>query len=187
VPRSLACSLDGRGLDAIRRELAPRSTVVLLGSSGAGKSTLLNALAGEALAETGEVRADDQRGRHTTTRRQMYRLDTGALVVDTPGLRELQLLVEGDAIDAAFPEIEAAAEECRFRDCRHESEPGCAVLAAVESGAIDRGRYEGWRKLAKEAAFLRTKADHAAKDAERRRWKSIEMSVRSFRKQSSRG
>jgi ribosome biogenesis GTPase len=117
----------------------------------------------------------------------MYRLDTGALVVDTPGLRELQLLVEGDAIDAAFPEIEAAAEECRFRDCRHESEPGCAVLAAVESGAIDRGRYEGWRKLAKEAAFLRTKADHAAKDAERRRWKSIEMSVRSFRKQSSRG
>jgi len=187
VPRSLVCALDGRGMDVLREAFAPALSVVLLGSSGAGKSTLLNTLAGEKLADTGEVRADDQRGRHTTTRRQLYKLDSGALVIDTPGLRELQLLVEGDAIDAAFPEIEAAAELCRFRDCRHASEPGRAVIAAVESGAIDRGRYESWRKLGKESAFLRARVDHAAKDAERRRWKSIEKSMRPFRNRSSRG
>ncbi len=187
IPKVFVCALDGRGMDRLREYLPPRRTAVLLGSSGAGKSTLLNALAGRTLAATGEIRADDQRGRHTTTSRQLYRLDSGALIIDTPGLRELQLLVEAEAIDAAFPEIERAAEDCRFRDCSHETEPGCAVRAAVESGLIERSRYESWRKLVKESAFLRTKTDHAAKEAERRRWKSIEMSKRALRNRSSRG
>lgn len=182
VRTALVCAPEGRGLDELGFALEAGKTVVLLGSSGAGKSTLLNALAGSALAGTGEVRGDDQRGRHTTTHRQLYRLDSGALVIDTPGMRELQLWADAEDVDAAFPEIEALAQGCRFRDCSHEGEPGCAVLAALEEGSLDRGRYSGWRKLSKEAAFLATKTDHAAREAERRKWKSIALSQRSFLK-----
>jgi ribosome biogenesis GTPase / thiamine phosphate phosphatase len=183
---ALICAPEGLGLEELSFALAPGKTVALLGSSGAGKSTLLNALAGEALAGTGGVRLDDQKGRHTTTSRRLYRLSGGALVIDTPGMRELQLWADEDEVVSAFPEIETLALECRFRDCRHESEPGCAVRAALESGDLDGGRYSGWRKLAKEAAFLRTKEDHSAKEAERRRWKAIEMSRRSFAKEAAR-
>jgi ribosome biogenesis GTPase / thiamine phosphate phosphatase len=183
---ALLCAPSGLGLPELAALLRPGLTIALLGSSGAGKSTLLNALAGEELARTNEVREDDQRGRHTTTHRQLYRLASGpaagALVIDTPGMRELQLLADGEAVSSAFPEIEALAERCRFRDCGHSGEPGCAVLAALDSGELDEGRYEGWRKLMKEASYLRTKEDHSAKEAERRRWKTIAMSQRSFAK-----
>jgi ribosome biogenesis GTPase len=182
---AMVCAPEGRGLSELSFALLPGKTVVLVGSSGAGKSTLLNALAGEALASTGEVRADDQRGRHTTAHRQLFRLPSGALAIDTPGMRELQLWADEEAVDSAFPEIEALASGCRFRDCAHENEPGCAVLAALESGELDGGRYEGWRKLSREAAFLRSKGERSAKDAERRRWRSIEMSRRSFAKDSA--
>jgi len=182
----MVCAPELRGLAELDFALVPGKTVVLLGSSGAGKSTLLNALAGADLARTSEVREDDQRGRHTTTHRQLYRLDSGALVIDTPGMRELQLWADEGAVDSAFPEIEALAELCRFRDCGHEDEPGCAVLAALEAGSLDRGRYSGWKKLAKETAFLRAREEGTAKEAERRRWRSIEMSRRSFEK-SGRG
>jgi ribosome biogenesis GTPase / thiamine phosphate phosphatase len=183
---ALVCAPEGRGLEALEPVLRPGSTSVLIGSSGAGKSTLLNALAGEALAETGEVREDDQRGRHTTTHRELFRLGSGALVIDTPGMRELQLWADEEEVGAAFPEIEALAEACRFRDCRHGGEPGCAVRAALEAGTLEAGRFDSWRKLAKEAAFLRTRVDHAAKESERRRWRSIEMSRRSFAKETAR-
>jgi ribosome biogenesis GTPase / thiamine phosphate phosphatase len=179
---ALVCAPEGRGLEELAFALAPGRTVVLLGSSGAGKSTLLNALAGSVLAKTGEVREDDQRGRHTTSDRHLYRLASGALVIDTPGMRELQLWADEGDVNAAFPEIEALAGSCRFRDCRHGEEPGCAVRAALEAGSLDGGRYQGWRKLTKEASFLRTKEDHAAKDAEKRRWKSIAKAQRSFEK-----
>jgi ribosome biogenesis GTPase / thiamine phosphate phosphatase len=179
---ALVCAPEGRGLDELGFALTPGKTVVLLGSSGAGKSTLLNALAGRALARTSEVREDDQRGRHTTTHRQLYTLSSGALVIDTPGMREIKLWADEEAVGSAFPEIELLAEGCRFRDCSHEGEPGCAVRAAIEAGNLDGGRYSGWKKLSKEAAFLRTKEDHAAKEEARRRWKSIEMSRRSFAK-----
>jgi ribosome biogenesis GTPase / thiamine phosphate phosphatase len=183
---AMVCAPEGRGLASLAPALSPGSTIVLLGSSGAGKSTLLNALAGEKLARANEVREDDQRGRHTTTHRQLYKLGQGAMVIDTPGMRELQLWADSEDVDSAYPEIEALAEGCRFRDCRHENEPGCAVRAALESGGLEAGRYEGWRKLSKEAAFLRTKEDHSAKEAERRRWRSIEMSRRSFAKGEAR-
>jgi ribosome biogenesis GTPase len=186
VAAVLLCAPQGRGLEELSQALSPGSTVVLIGSSGAGKSTLLNALAGETLAPAGEVREDDQRGRHTTTHRELFRLRSGALVIDTPGMRELQLWADEDDVDLAFPEIETLAASCRFRDCRHESEPGCAVREALESGSLDEGRYLGWRKLVKEAAFLRTREDRSAKEAERRRWKTIEMSRRSFAKESTR-
>jgi ribosome biogenesis GTPase / thiamine phosphate phosphatase len=179
---AMLCAPEGLGVAEFAATLRPGETVVLLGSSGAGKSTLLNALAGRELARTGEVREDDQRGRHTTTHRQLYALPSGLLVIDTPGMRELQLWADEDAVSSVFPEIEALSEDCRFRDCRHEGEPGCAVLAALKSGLLDAGRYEGWKKLTKEAAFLRTKGDHSAKEAERRRWRSIERTRRSFAK-----
>ncbi len=183
---ALICAPAGLGLGELSFALAPGRTVVLIGSSGAGKSTLLNALAGEALAGTGEVRADDERGRHTTTSRRLYRLKQGALVIDTPGLRELQLWADEEAASAAFPEIEELAALCRFRDCRHESEPGCAVRAALEAGELDAGRYSGWDKLTKEAAFLRAKEEGSGREAERRRWRAIERSMRSFAKTSRR-
>ncbi len=183
---AMVCAPEGSGLGELSFALERGKTVVLLGSSGAGKSTLLNALAGEDLAGTGEVRVDDQRGRHTTTHRHLYRLGSGALVIDTPGMRELQLWADEEAVGSAFPEIEALAADCRFRDCAHGLEPGCAVRAAVESGELEEGRFASWRKLSREAAYLRTKENHSAKDAERRRWKSIEMSRRSFAKASTR-
>jgi len=187
ISLDLVCAPEGAGLEGLASSLSPGRTVVLLGSSGAGKSTLLNALAGRDLAATGAVRSDDERGRHTTTRRQLYRLPSGALVIDTPGMRELQLWAEEGDVDGAFPEIEVLAESCRFRDCRHEAEPGCAVLAALESGALDPDRYRSWRKLSGEVAYLKTREEYAARDAERRRWKSIEKSMKPFKGRSSRG
>jgi ribosome biogenesis GTPase len=182
VRTAMVCAPEGKGLGELSFALVPGKTVVLLGSSGAGKSTLLNALAGESLARTNAVREDDQRGRHTTTHRQLYRLACGASVIDTPGMRELQLMADEEAVGSAFPEIEALAGSCRFRDCSHEAEPGCAVRGALESGELDAGRFAGWRKLSREAAHLRTKEDRSAKEAERRRWKSIAMVQRSFSK-----
>ena len=183
---ALICAPSGLGLGDLSFALAPGRTTVLIGSSGAGKSTLLNALAGETLARTGEIRADDERGRHTTTSRRLYRLRQGALIIDTPGLRELQLWADEEEAGAAFPEIEELAALCRFRDCRHESEPGCAVRAALEAGELDAGRFSGWGKLTKEAAFLRAKEEGSGREAERRRWRAIERSRRSFAKTSRR-
>ena len=124
-------------------------TVALLGSSGVGKSTLTNTLTGEHL-DTRAVREDDQRGRHTTTSRSMHRLSQGGWLIDTPGMRELQLVDVGDALDDVFAEVAALAGSCRFSDCAHESEPGCAVQAAIEAGALDPDRLRRYRKLQKE-------------------------------------
>jgi ribosome biogenesis GTPase len=151
VPVHLISAKRGDGLEQLEGYLAPGRTVALLGSSGVGKSTLANRLAGEELLATGEVRSDEL-GRHTTTRRQLVRLPRGGLLLDTPGLRELQLA--GADLDETFPEIAALVPECRFRDCSHTHEPGCAVRAAVEAGDIPRERYESYLKLAGELDAL---------------------------------
>jgi ribosome biogenesis GTPase len=151
VPVHLVSAKRGDGLEQLEQYLAPGRTVALLGSSGVGKSTLANRLAGEELLATGDVRADEL-GRHTTTRRQLVRLPAGGVLLDTPGLRELQLA--GADLDETFPEIAALAPQCRFRDCSHTHEPGCAVREAVELGAIARQRYESYLKLAGELADL---------------------------------
>lgn len=150
-------------VQALRATLAPGRTVALLGPSGAGKSTLVNRLAGETLASTGEVRPTDHKGRHTTTRRALFQVPGGALLLDTAGLRELRIWDVGEGLASAFPEVEARAATCRFRDCAHEAEPGCAVLQAVAEGHLDPGRRASFRKLRAEAELEARKSDPRAR------------------------
>lgn len=147
--------VTGQGMEMLEPYLRPGRTLALLGSSGVGKSSLINFLAGRELMATGEVRQSDSRGRHTTTHRQMLRLPSGALVIDTPGMRELGLWNAEDGLGATFPDVEALLRQCRFSDCRHESEPGCAVQEAIRQGTLSRERWERFRKLQKEAEAVK--------------------------------
>lgn len=182
VPVVAVCAREGWGLEGLDPYLAPGKTAVLLGSSGTGKSTLLNALAGSELQRVQDVRADDHRGRHTTTTRTLFRLPSGALIIDTPGLREIQLWADGEAVDSSFTDIEAHAESCRFRDCSHDGEPGCAVRAAVEAGDLAEERVESWRKLRREVEYLERRGDPVAAAAARAVWKSRSKAVRTYDK-----
>jgi ribosome biogenesis GTPase len=168
---------NGRGLDDVHSRLVAGTTAIVIGSSGVGKSTLLNALLGESRQETAAVREDDSRGRHTTVTRELVRLPDGALLIDTPGLRSLSVAGADEGMADAFADIHELAAACRFRDCRHESEPGCAVTAAVEAGALDEARLERYHKLEREVAMLARRADPIAAREERRRWASIGKSV----------
>jgi ribosome biogenesis GTPase len=169
---------SGEGIHALRPWLQSGRTVALLGSSGVGKSTLVNALLGKDRQDTGDVRAGDSRGRHTTTHRELIPLPGGAVLLDTPGMRVLQLWTDDAAVAGAFPDIEALAAECRFRDCGHETEPGCAVLAAEAAGTLDAGRLANWRKLQRELRWLARKQDVRLRLEEESRWRSISRSVR---------
>jgi ribosome biogenesis GTPase len=171
-------ALAGDGLDDLARHLGTGLTLVLIGASGAGKSTLLNRLAGAEVEATGAVRPGDRRGRHTTTSRQLHRLPGGLLVIDTPGLRELGLWGGGDGVEEVFEDIRRLGRDCRFRDCRHQDEPGCAVLAARDDGRLDPSRLDGWRKLGRELAHMERRRDVQAMLAEKRRWKRIHMAMR---------
>jgi ribosome biogenesis GTPase len=177
VPIHVVSALTGEGCDELRARLTPGSTTVLLGSSGVGKSTLLNRFAGRELMATKETRADDDAGRHTTTRRELHVLPEGGIVVDTPGIRELQLW-EGEGFDQAFADVEELAGECRFNDCTHTREPGCAVLDAVDEGALPLDRLRSYRKLERELAAAARRRDARARAEELRRWKLITRDAR---------
>jgi ribosome biogenesis GTPase len=164
-------TVTGAGLDELRARLGPGITAVLLGSSGVGKSTLVNALLGAERQRTAEVR-DDGAGRHTTTHRELLELPGGASLIDTPGMRELQLWSASDGFDSAFDDITSLGAECRFRDCAHESEPDCAVRAAVECGSLDQSRLASWHDLRRELAYLERKQDAAAAAAMQSQTKS---------------
>ena len=170
VPVLPVSNVTGAGLDAVAAHVEPGRTCVLLGSSGVGKSSLLNRLAGEDVMRTSEVAADGT-GRHTTTHRELLVLPGGGLVIDTPGLRELQLF-QGD-VSAAFADIEEFAADCRFRDCAHEQEPGCAVHAAVDGGVLELDRLRSWRKLQRELASIEARTNKRLHAARKRRWKEI--------------
>jgi ribosome biogenesis GTPase len=157
------------GMETLDRLLSRGETAVLLGPSGAGKSTLANGLIGEERIATGAVRERDRRGRHTTTRRQLVPLPSGACLIDTPGIRELGLWLGEEAVEAVFPDVEPYAAACRFRDCRHETEPGCAVRAAVAAGEVAPDRLAAYLKLRAEAeAQERRRSSHLARAHERR-------------------
>ncbi|WP_309643406.1 ribosome small subunit-dependent GTPase A [Phenylobacterium sp.] len=167
-------AVTGEGIAGLSALLAPGKTAVLLGSSGVGKSTLVNALAGQELMETQEIREDDARGRHTTTHRELVLLPSGGLMLDTPGMRELGLWNADAGLATAFGdlegEVEALAAQCKFRDCKHVAEPGCAVRAALESGELDAERWEAYGKLQRELAHLDRKENPAAASQARKVW-----------------
>jgi len=171
-------SVTGEGLDELSNRITTDTTAVLLGPSGVGKSTLTNRLLGEERLAVAEVRAGDAKGRHTTTARELVVLPGGGCLIDTPGIRELGLWLDSDAVGLAFPEIEAAAENCRFGDCRHESEPGCAVLEAVEVGDLDARRVESFLRLRKEAENLEQRRDATRRYETRARERSFGKMVR---------
>jgi ribosome biogenesis GTPase len=168
----------GQGFGALEEFLRPGQTVVLLGSSGVGKSTIANRLLGQAVQEVRPIRESDSRGRHTTTTRELFILAGGALLMDTPGLREMQLWDAERGVAQTFADIDALAGQCRFGDCRHEGEPGCAVMAAVSGGALDAARVENRRKLLREQEFLRRKIDPEARQDQKEQWKLLHRAQR---------
>jgi ribosome biogenesis GTPase len=155
-------AVTGIGVDEVRARVPAGVTAAFLGGSGVGKSTLVNRLVGEELFETAEVRAGDDKGRHTTVARELVLLPGGGVLIDTPGMRAIALWDAGEGIAAAFPDIEALAEHCRFRDCVHEAEPGCAVVAAANAGTLPQRRLDSYRKLTAEIAVLVQRQDERA-------------------------
>lgn len=182
VPVHVLSGLKNEGIEALAPYLGEGRTVALLGSSGVGKSTLLNRLVGDERMITQAAREGDDRGRHTTTHRELVALPGGGMVLDTPGMRELGMWEADDGLHATFEDVEAIAADCRFNDCRHDSEPGCAVRRALEDGLLDAGRWESYQKLQREAAFLARKSDQQAMLAEKKRWKQISQSIKQFYK-----
>jgi ribosome biogenesis GTPase len=178
APVFVLSARTGQGIDALRSFLACGQTVVLLGSSGVGKSTLVNRLLGQEWQAVQPIREKDSRGRHTTTARDLLLLPCGAMVIDTPGLRELHLWDASDGVAQAFADIDELAGKCRFRDCRHENEPGCAIQAALRAGTLEEARLENRKKLEREQEFLRCKIDPEARKEEQHRVKVLMRGVR---------
>lgn len=170
-------AISGEGLDALDAYLDGRSTLALVGSSGVGKSTLVNRIAGADTMATTDIR-NDGKGRHTTTHRELIPLDRGGVLIDTPGLRGVQLWDADEGFERAFADVEELAAACRFGDCGHDSEPGCAVTAAIAAGSITGRRLDSYRRLQRELTWLDTRQDARAQAETRRRWRAISKAQR---------
>jgi ribosome biogenesis GTPase len=173
VPVLPVSAKEKTGLDALKSRLTRGKTAAFLGSSGVGKSALINALLGVEKQETGEVRGDDRTGRHTTTRREMVLLPDGGIVIDTPGMREIQMWAGEEDLRGSFRDIEALAEQCRFRNCTHNTESGCAVKEAIERGDLDPARLRSYRKLQNELEYLALREEHSGRQYNKLKWKKI--------------
>jgi ribosome biogenesis GTPase len=177
VPVHAVSNVTGEGIGELRPYFAGCRTVAALGSSGVGKSTLINSLSGTEVAATGEVRLDG-RGRHTTTRRELLAVPGGGFFLDTPGMRELQLAEASSGVEEAFDDVTELVALCRFSDCAHDTEPGCAVKEALRDGTLDRERWASYRKLQRELAALELKLDARAKSEARKKWRRFERARR---------
>ncbi|BAZ48689.1 hypothetical protein NIES4103_12980 [Nostoc sp. NIES-4103] len=182
VPIVVLSATNGQGLDALQPYLKPGQTVALLGSSGVGKSTITNQLKGKAVQAVQAVRQGDDRGRHTTTQRELILLPTGGLIMDTPGMREIQIWSGDDGLQETFADIETLIQKCRFRNCQHNHEPGCAVQQALAEGKLDYSRFLSYQKLQKELNYLVRKQDQRSQIAEKERWKKIHKAMRNHTK-----
>ena len=178
TPVHAISSVSGLGLEALDQYIQPGVTVGFLGSSGAGKSTLINRIVGEEVQKTAEVREHDSRGRHTTTHRELLVLKTGGLLIDTPGMRELQLWDAGGSLSEAFSDVESIASSCHFTNCRHQNEPGCAVREALGDGSLDTARYESYVKLERELEYLDSRMDERLNLKRKSREKKIHRAYR---------
>jgi ribosome biogenesis GTPase len=179
TPVIVTSSVSGEGIDEIENLLRPARTAVLLGPSGVGKSTLINRILGTELMRTREVHRSSGEGRHMTSHRQLVQLPQGGMIIDTPGLREAQLWEGEDALGSVFQDIEDLARSCRFNDCAHQTEPGCAVKGAIANGSLDAGRLQSYRKLQRELRAVAAKSDARIRNEIRKKWKQIAMANRS--------
>ncbi|MGA4721605.1 ribosome small subunit-dependent GTPase A [Fictibacillus nanhaiensis] len=173
VPTFAVSAETGIGLDDLAAYISEGETVALLGSSGVGKSTLANKLFGSEVLKTNVIREEDGKGKHTTTHRELLVLDRGGILIDTPGMRELQLWEGDNSLGQSFQDVEGYAELCRFRDCTHQNEPGCQVQEAIETGELKANRYNSYVKLQRELAYFARKEDQKLANAERAKWKKI--------------
>ena len=183
----LTSASTGSGVEEIQRQLRPGLTVVFVGSSGVGKSSLINRLLGDDVQLVKDIREGDDKGRHTTTAREMLLVPGGGIIIDTPGLRELQVLADPSVLAKTFADVEGIAEECAFRDCGHTVEPNCAVLSAVEAGELDEGRLRGYQKVQRDLAFAGRRTDRAAQIANKKKWRAVSKTNRRRGKARGRG